>query len=54
MGGLSEQLHYSQSTVNRILKEYDHETFSLHKQRPGSARKTTPDDDRHLIVLAKH
>jgi len=50
---IADELNCSQSTVNRILKEYDYKTFTQRRQHPGPARKTTKEDDRHLIIIVK-
>ena len=50
---IADELNCSQLTVNRILKEYDYETFTQYRQHPDSARKTTKKDDKHLIIIAK-
>ena len=43
----------NQSTIQRALKQHDYETFVERKQYPGRPRKTTAEDDRHLIITAK-
>ena len=50
---IADEVKCSQSTVNRVLKEYNYETFTQRKHHPGPPRKTTKEDDRHLIMIAK-
>jgi len=48
-------LHCSQSTVSRILSQHDITTFDGRKNTGGRPRKTTKDEDKHLIdVVQKH
>src|SRR5271170_5337143 len=51
---IAEEVKCSQLTINRLLKEYDYETFSQRNQHPGPARKMIKEDDRHLIIIIKH
>ena len=50
---IADDLGCSQSTVQRTLTKYTYETFVMCKQTSGRQRKTTTDDDRHLIITAK-
>ena len=50
---IANELGCCQSTVQRTLAKYTYETFVTRTQTPGRPRKTTAEDDRHLIVTAK-
>jgi len=50
---IANELGCSQSTVQCALTKYTYKTFVTRKQTPGQQRKTTTEDDRHLIVTAK-
>ena len=50
---IADELNCSQSTVNRILKEYDYKTFTQRRQHPDPAHKTIKKDDKHLIIIIK-
>src|SRR5271170_5870680 len=50
---IAEEVKCSQLTINRLLKEYNYETFSQRNQHSGSARKMITEDDKHLIIIVK-
>ena len=50
---IAAEVGCSKSTVGRVLKDYDYETFVQRKQHPGPARKTSETDDQLLIQIAK-
>ena len=49
----ADELSCSQSTVQRTFSKYNYNTFITHQQHPGQPHKTTKEDERHLIVIAK-
>ena len=50
---IADEVGCSKSTVDRILKEHDYETFITRPKSAGRPRKTTESDDRLLIRIAK-
>jgi len=49
---IAEIVSCSQSTVSRVLNDYNIETFKTRTPRPVRPKKTTPHDKRKLVHLA--
>ena len=50
---IAKELGCSHSTIQRVLKTYNYETFTECQQHLGRAWKTTENDNRHLAIMAK-
>jgi transposase len=50
---IADELRCNQSTIQRALTKYNYDTFVTRQTHPGRPRKTTKEDDRHLVVTAK-
>lgn len=50
---IARKVHRSQSVVSRTLRNYEFESFITRKPRPKYKRKTTPREDRLLVITAK-
>src|SRR5437762_3937418 len=52
---IAKEVGCGKSTVERVLQDYDYDTFVTRKKHPGPACKTTEIDDRLLLrVVKKH
>ena len=50
---IARELGCDQSTIQRTLKNYDYDTFVERHISSGRSRKTSDEDDRHLLITAK-
>jgi transposase len=50
---IAAEVKCTKSTVGRVLRDYNYETFTQRKPHPGPARITSKRDDMHLVVTAK-
>ena len=50
---IADEFGVCQSTISRVLKRHNYETFNGRDGPPGRPRKTTERDDRHIIRIAK-
>jgi len=52
---IAKEVGCGKSTVERVLKDYDYDTFVTRKKHLGPAHKTTETDDQLLLhVVKKH
>jgi len=50
---IAHEVGCSKSTVGRVLKDYNYQTFITRNKHPGPTRKTSESDDRLLIRTAR-
>lgn len=50
---IAEEVNCSQATVSRVLQTYMYHTFTGRPPKPGPSRKTSENNDRQLIHIAK-